>query len=75
MSSKRRKQRRTLRDLGPAEDLQLRGMTPRAPKPRVPATTRIGRCLHCGGLISARDLATWSRLVRGPCPHCGRKGW
>ena len=34
-----------------------------------------GHCLHCGGQITARTSAAWRKAVRGPCPHCGRKGW
>ncbi len=57
------------------EQLRLRGMEPRDPRPRVPGTVQVGRCRHCGHLVSARDGETWREMARGPCPHCGRAGW
>ena len=32
-------------------------------------------CLHCQQEISARNGVEWRRVVRAPCPHCGRAGW
>ena len=32
-------------------------------------------CLHCQQEISARNGVEWQRVVRAPCPHCGRPGW
>ena len=40
-----------------------------------PTIKHLGHCGHCGGRITARTSAQWHKLVRGPCPHCGRKGW
>ena len=34
-----------------------------------------GRCLHCWQWITAETTKEWSKAVRAPCPHCGRKGW
>ena len=34
-----------------------------------------GHCLHCRGQISAIGGVAWRRVVRRPCPHCGRPGW
>ena len=34
-----------------------------------------GRCLHCGEQVSATGGVAWRRVVRRPCPHCGRPGW
>ena len=34
-----------------------------------------GRCLHCRETISAVGSVAWRRVVRRPCPHCGRAGW
>ena len=32
-------------------------------------------CLHCQQEISARNGVAWRRVVRAPCPHCGKLGW
>ena len=32
-------------------------------------------CLHCQQEISAQSGVEWQRVVRAPCPHCGRAGW
>ena len=32
-------------------------------------------CLHCQQEISARNGVEWRRVVRAPCPHCGKLGW
>ena len=32
-------------------------------------------CLHCQQEISARNGVEWQRVVRAPCPHCGKLGW
>ena len=32
-------------------------------------------CLHCQQEISARNGVEWRRVVRAPCPHCGRAEW
>ena len=32
-------------------------------------------CLHCQQEISARNGVEWRRVVRAPCPHCGKAGW
>ena len=32
-------------------------------------------CLHCQQEISARNGVEWRRVVRAPCPHCGKIGW
>ena len=32
-------------------------------------------CLHCRQEISAQNGVEWRRMVRQPCPHCGRAGW
>ena len=32
-------------------------------------------CLHCQQEISARNGVEWRRVVRQPCPHCGKPGW
>ena len=32
-------------------------------------------CLHCQQEISARNGVEWRRVIRAPCPHCGRPGW
>ena len=34
-----------------------------------------GRCLHCKERITAQGGVAWRRVVRRPCPHCGRPGW
>ena len=34
-----------------------------------------GRCLHCRREITAQGGVQLSRVVRRPCPHCGRLGW
>ena len=35
----------------------------------------LGRCLHCRREITAQGGVEWRRVVRQPCPHCGRPGW
>ena len=35
----------------------------------------LGRCLHCRREITAQGGVEWRRVVRPPCPHCGRPGW
>ena len=35
----------------------------------------LGRCLHCRQKITATGGVEWHRVVRVPCPHCGRTGW
>ena len=32
-------------------------------------------CRHCQQEISARNGVEWRRVVRAPCPHCGKLGW
>ena len=32
-------------------------------------------CLHCQQEISAQNGVEWRRVVRAPCPHCGKPGW
>ena len=34
-----------------------------------------GRCLHCLQQITAVGGVAWRRIVRSPCPHCGKPGW
>ena len=34
-----------------------------------------GHCLHCRREITAQGGVQWSRVVRSPCPHCGKAGW
>ena len=34
----------------------------------------LGRCLHCRREITAQGGVEWHRVVRPPCPHCGRPG-
>ena len=34
-----------------------------------------GICLHCHTPIEATTAKEWSVTVRGPCPHCGGRGW
>ena len=34
-----------------------------------------GHCLHCQQEISAQSGVEWRRVVRQPCPHCGRPEW
>ena len=34
-----------------------------------------GRCLHCRQVITATGSVEWRRVVRRPCPHCGKAGW
>ena len=34
-----------------------------------------GYCLHCRREITAQGGDEWRRMVRRPCPHCGRAGW
>lgn len=47
--------------------------------PTSPATVcepvHMGHCLGCGGVIGAHSAKEWSRKVRQPCPHCGKKRW
>ena len=33
-----------------------------------------GRCLHCRQEITAQGGVEWWRVVRRPCPHCGKPG-
>ena len=39
------------------------------------AETCRGRCLYCREGITAEGGVEWRQVVRGPCPHCHRKGW
>ena len=32
-------------------------------------------CLHCQQEIFAQSGVEWRRVVRRPCPHCGKPGW
>ena len=32
-------------------------------------------CLHCRSEITALGGVEWCRVVRRPCPHCGKAGW
>ena len=34
-----------------------------------------GHCLHCRKQISAVGGAAWRRVIRRPCPYCGRAAW
>ena len=34
-----------------------------------------GHCRHCRREITAQGGVEWRRVVRRPCPHCGRPGW
>ena len=34
-----------------------------------------GHCLHCRREITATGSVDWRRVVRRPCPHCGKPGW
>ena len=34
-----------------------------------------GRCLHCRQEITAASGIQWRRMVRRPCPHCGKARW
>ena len=34
-----------------------------------------GHCLHCRQDITAQGGVEWRRMVRRPCPHCGKAGW
>ena len=34
-----------------------------------------GYCLHCRREITATGSVEWRRVVRRPCPHCGRPSW
>ena len=40
-----------------------------------PDTRYGGHCLHCRREITATGSVEWRRVVRRPCPHCGRAGW
>ena len=40
-----------------------------------PDTRHGGYCLHCRREITATGSVEWRRVVRRPCPHCGRAGW
>ena len=40
-----------------------------------PDTRYGGYCLHCRREINATGSVEWRRVVRHPCPHCGRPGW
>ena len=39
------------------------------------AIKHAGVCLHCRRKIVAYTSAEWSKIVKRPCPHCGRAGW
>ena len=34
-----------------------------------------GTCMHCGEKVGANGGVEWRRVVRRPCPHCGRASW
>ncbi len=34
-----------------------------------------GHCLHCPQEITVQGGVEWCRVVRRPCPHCGKAGW
>ena len=34
-----------------------------------------GCCLHCRQEITATGSVEWRRVVRRPCPHCGKTQW
>ena len=34
-----------------------------------------GRCLYCRQEITAQGGVEWRRMVRQPCPNCGKPGW
>ena len=34
-----------------------------------------GHCLDCRREITAQGGVGWRRIVRNPCPHCGRPRW
>ena len=40
-----------------------------------PDTQHGGYCLHCRREITATGSVEWRRVVRRPCPHCGKAGW
>ena len=40
-----------------------------------PDTQHGGYCLHCRQEITATGSVEWRRVVRRPCPHCGKAGW
>ena len=40
-----------------------------------PDTRYGGSCLHCRQEIHAQGGVGWRRVVRRPCPHCGKPGW
>ena len=40
-----------------------------------PDTHYGGYCLHFRREITATGSVEWRRVVRRPCPHCGRPGW
>ncbi len=40
-----------------------------------PDTPYGGYCLHCRREITASGSVEWRRVVRRPCPHCGKPGW
>ena len=33
------------------------------------------RCTSCQKWITAQTRKQWQRLVKGPCPRCGKIGW
>ena len=40
-----------------------------------PDTHYGGYCLHCRREITATGSVEWHRVVRRPCPHCGKAAW
>ena len=40
-----------------------------------PDTRYGGYCLHCRRETTATGSVEWRRVVRRPCPHCGKPGW
>ena len=34
-----------------------------------------GQCMGCGKWVTASTAREWKKVVKAPCPHCGRKGW
>ena len=35
----------------------------------------LGHCLHYQEEITTLGGVAWRRVVRGPCPNCGKAGW